>query len=301
MRRVTIIGLACVAAMALAGNARAEDKVTFKKAYVPGSYKSTLVFLKEGKTKAGENELASKTEVTMAMAWKVAAPDKDGTTALTLQFKRFALSFTVSGQTQAYDSDKPDANTMPPGSNMAEMFGKLVKAVITATVAQDGKVKDVTGLDSMWDELAKANPDVSMQAGFMKKQIGDAMIRGMIEKLVSVAPDKPVGVGEEWSIELPVEIPVAGKITVKSTYTLKALEDGNKTAVIDAKGRSASQPENPNAPAPKVTMDVTGSMKVAVDNPLLISGESTTRQKLETPQLTADVTEKTTIKIEKAE
>ena len=311
MKRIAIAAVVLAACGALAAsNAWADDKVSLKPKYVPGSYVQTITTDGSAKMKMGDRDMETKTTMVMTLSMTVAAPDGDGVKKITMKFKRVQMNISAAGQTFAVDTDKPAAEGEEgPAAKMGDVFSKLSKAEIIVAIAADESIKGVTGLDKLWDEMAKADPAMAAQAAGMKKSLGDVMIKNMMKRSTASYPDKPVGVGDVWTTELPMpmEMPGLGKTTVKMTNTLKAIEGDGKVAVTSVKGKletekapAATAPEGDTAPIqPKITMDMDGTMRLNGENILLSSSEINIKGVVELGNgMTSDITTKVTSKSE---
>ena len=76
----------------------------------------------------------------------------------------------------------------------------------------------------------------------MKQQFGDQAMKELMEQMIGVYPDEPVGVGDSWSKRSVVSRGLAA--IVNNTWTLKSRENG--VAVLDVQ---ATVEPNPDAPA----------------------------------------------------
>jgi hypothetical protein len=275
MTRRLAVCVTWLAAAVLTANARADDKVALKAKYVPGDYVQTVSTVTAAKGDLGVVAVVNKTELTIDIAMTIAPPDDQGHKKATYQFRRIRMSTELGGRKVSYDSSQP-AGDDPTSQNLAKIYGPLTKTKIAVVIGADEKVKEVSGLDKMWDDLAKTDPGLAAA----KQSLGDESVKKKVEQAFASLPDRPVGVGDEWVVATPLDLPPLGKTELKSTHRLKAFEVGGKVAVIDFTGRLASpKPPDPAAKPPdnQMTTQIDGTMKVNVDNPLLTEFTSTTK------------------------
>jgi len=107
--------------------------------------------------------------------------------------------------------------------------------------APDHKLDKVTGMDEVWDKLAKALPGAQQLAQQMKQGMGDdAMKQMMNQSLTGFLPSKPVKPGESWKSDQSQNLPGLGNLKLTGTVTFVGVEDreGRKQAKLlwDGKG-----------------------------------------------------------------
>jgi hypothetical protein len=221
----------------------AGPKVTLKQRFPTGTYQMTMSMNGEQTTTVdGQAQPTQQMSQSFVMSMVVGEPDKDGARTMQMGFTQVKQNITMGAQTMAYDStgpaDKQDAN-------LARTMGPMVKARIDVKIGADDKIQSATGLNAMWDQMAKDTPEMARFAEQMKGQMGDAAIKEMVTKAADMFPAQPVGPGDEWKPILKFNIPVVGELEIKQTCKLLDVETApaGKTAVIQYDGTAQSTKE----------------------------------------------------------
>lgn len=169
----------------------------------------------------------------------------DGTAVVQVTFD--SIRFKQEGPTGEvdYDSSNP-----PPAESAHPMVTALVALVgqgFSVDLTSKGEAARVEGADQLVARMMEKielpmpalQPVVEQQ---LKQQFGDQAMKEMMEQMVGVYPDEPVGVGDSWSKRRVVSRGLAA--IMNNTWTLKSRENG--VAVLDV--QSTVGP-NPDAPA----------------------------------------------------
>jgi hypothetical protein len=252
--------LAFAAAALLAGLALSQqpsvEKFTIPRVYKPGSYLITQQVDMDQEISRGDAPATTqRVSMTMVAGLVVEKPDASGDRKMVMKFRRFKQQMAMGpGMTIAYDSDDPPEKRP---MELDSVFGALLKARISMTMGADGQVKKVEGLSELWDAMAKGNPAMAQMAEMMKKQMGDAWATEMTS--LFPGPDKPVGIGEQWTVQRKLAVPMLGPATLEMKSTLKEVQKGpgGQTAVINFVG-SLRTTEPTTATAGPVQMTVQG-------------------------------------------
>ena len=169
----------------------------------------------------------------------------DGTAVIQVSYD--SVQYHVEGPMGKIDYDSsnpPPADEIHP---MAQGFAALVGEGFRMDLTPQGRATRVEGADQLLDRLAD-RIDVPSEAlrttlkQQMEKQFGDQALKEMIEQMMGIYPDHPVGVGDSWSKKMVVTVGMP--TVVNNTWTLKSRQDG--VAFIDV--QSTVEP-NPDAGA----------------------------------------------------
>jgi len=157
-----------------------------------------------------------------------------------------------------YDSSNPPA-IIPP---MAMGFAALVGQSFSMMISPDGHIIDVQGVDAMLTHVMKKLdiPEGPMKVSIeesLKNQFGDQALTEIMESMMAIYPEKPVGIGDSWTRK--VVISKGFPMILDNTWTLKDRKGG--VAIIEV-----SSTVNPNPEAAPIEM---GTMRLSYD----ISGE----------------------------
>jgi len=233
------------------------DKVLLKQKFTPGVWTmSTTMAGEQSVTVDGNAQPAQQMSQTFVWVQDISQPDKDGAKTLQMSLKQVKQSMNVGAQSAAYDSTGP-ADKQDP--NFARVLGPILKAKIVAKIGADGKVASVTGLNEIWDAVAKDTPEMATFATQMKTQMGDNAIKDMITKSSEMLPEKAVGAGDDWQPTMKFNLPLAGECEVKQNCKLTEIQaaTAGKIAVIQYEG---------NGKSTKETTTQMGAVTVTVQN-----------------------------------
>lgn len=147
------------------------------------------------------------------------------------------------------------STTIEPTDTLSRIMYKMMKAITQGTfkviMSKQGRVLEVTGIESLLDGMMAQFPTLpDAQKEQLKQQMaqsfGDKSLRGSIEMATAIFPDKPVAIGETWSVEvlnngsMPVKMNTQFVLSeVTSThYLLKgnAKVETDKTATSQSNG-----------------------------------------------------------------
>ena len=143
-------------------NPGGEPKVTFKQAYPPGKYVMTQIqTMSQHLTgKDLDQELSWSTTVDMMM--EVSEPDLDGRKTIKMGFTRWQAD---QGGI-LIDTDDPPVRSMGAAlgtetarRTMDKLYRALLEAQLTIEIDAQGKVTKVTGIEEMFDAVARAVPE----------------------------------------------------------------------------------------------------------------------------------------------
>lgn len=283
MTRTWAITAAMVLGMGSLLLADEPEKVTFKPVYKPGKYVMTTNMEANQTVKTAARQIEQSTTNLIVYGLDVAKPDAQGDTAMLVTYRRFKQETKIDGKVQlSYDSDSPAEKQ---DASARAIFEPLLKAQVKIVAAADGTIKSASGMDAMWDSLVaanKSNPQMAAIFEGMKASMGDKMLKESFGQSAKALPQKPVAVGESWTMDLA--LPMFGQAKMQTKSTLKSVEAGPpRLAVVEFTGKlNTDQPTTAKVGPSEVTiakidMDTSGTNKIDLDSGIVISGES--RQK----------------------
>lgn len=228
-------GLACAAHPAspqlkadTAASSPAGQKISFRRTWQSGNYlMSVRTDMAQSFTGANAAQLQKqniKNDVEMAL--QVGKPDAQGDVVVAIKYQRFVMNVQSDAMTMAYDSNDPPEKQDP---NLKAVYGPMLGAQLELVQAPDGTIKSASGLDKMWDKLIQGNkndPQMARTMEAMKKQMGDDMLKQMISPSAQSLPVRPVAVGESWSNDIKIAVPVLGPAQLQMKSTLKEVQPG---------------------------------------------------------------------------
>ncbi len=215
--------------LAIGAVAVAQEKVTLKAKREPGAYVMTMT--SDGATNVtGARNVKQKTSTLIAMEMTADKPTAEGQ-VIHVTYKRFKLNVSNPMMSVTYDSANPASAESP----LAPTYKAMLDKTVDVTLAADGAVKDVEGVDQLFDEVTRDNPQMAQAAAQMKQQFGKGMFVQMFESTSKSLPAKPVGPGDTWTVNEKMTMPTAGMGNIKIDYKLKEIKDG--IAYIDFTGK----------------------------------------------------------------
>ncbi len=156
--------------------------------------------------------------------------DKD----IKVTYNRLFMKSTAMGNTMNLDSDEADSTKKNP-------FAGLKGASFYMTVASNGGVKTVAGIDKMLDNVAgKMTSDTTKLKAVknaMSKQFNAEAVKQTMESSFKIYPEKPIKIGDSWTVDTKLQMSMP--IETITQYTLKEV-NGN-TAVLSVKGNLISK------------------------------------------------------------
>ncbi len=238
------INQACAVVLLLASTALARDKVALEARFPEGRYLlGTSTTMTQKVTADGEPQPDQRVEQAFTLGLDVSAPDDAGTQTVALTYRAFKQIVRMGRETVAYDSADPPDEQDP---SMARAIGPMMKTTITVRLGPGAEVREATGLDALWERLAKENPPLAPLFAEMRASMGNDMIENLLGHAARFLPAGPVAVGDTWQVRRNLSVPVAGTSAMTFECTLASLEDDGKTAVITLDGASATGPGRPS-------------------------------------------------------
>lgn len=169
-------------------------------------------------------------------------------------------SVANNGQTLEYNSGDPTSDM----NDFSKVYSTLVGKKITVKVSQDGKVKEVMGVDKIIDEVLKElniknNKEEEEIQKMIVEQFGDEALRKQVENITSVYPDEPVKVGDSW--EKKTDVSSEYPLQAESKYTLKESKDGMSEIMVESKVKTKDDAEPLILGNIKISYDIEGTQK----------------------------------------
>ena len=178
------------------------------------------------KNTAMGQEMSSETEMNMKYLMEVVEKTSQETQA---QFTYQDISYIVTSpmMKMGYDSKNPIETPSDMDKMLDKMFGTLIGKPFTLTIAPDGSVKSVTGMDAIVENMSKAvdadGQIAAQMSGAIKQQFSENAIKNMFEQSLKTYPDKTVKAGDSWTVENTADISNMN-LKMKNKYTLKEIK-----------------------------------------------------------------------------
>lgn len=149
-------------------------------------------------------------------------------------YNRIRIKSAGMGNELILDSDTEEAGKPNP-------FSGLKNASFSMLISPNGSVKSVSGVDKMVNDMVTKITTDTAQIKAVKaslaKQFNAEVIKQTMESALKIFPEKPVKLGDSWTISSKLNITMPIESTV--TYTLKEVK-GN-VAVLSIKGNLLSK------------------------------------------------------------
>ena len=189
-------------------------------------------------------------------------------------YKDVEFFMSAAMMKMAYSSKTPNENPSDMDKTVGKMFGSFIGKSFTITVASDGSVKEVSGMEAIADEMIKSiatDGQIATQiATSLKPQFSDGNMKNAFEQSLKIYPEKAVKTGESWDVEQ--EFGIAGMSSSnKAKYTLKDVK--KNVATIDVASTMKMKPETQGMTG-DLTGTQTGVMQVDVKTGIPVSSDT---------------------------
>jgi hypothetical protein len=230
---VTVVALIVLAA----SWAQAQAPVTLVYKWKQGEAVTYTTTLKTDSTMSGMPGMDGVTlEQTMTQRIKLlpAAVAADGTVTLQQTIEAVRVEMTTPMGKIAYDSTDATSGQDEPSAALGRVFGGIVGATLSVTMAADGAVQRIDGAQKVVDKVTQDLPpgrSGAQMAQSLQSVLSDEAIRASLEQSFPRLPRQVVQPGDTWNGRISLGSDVAGRITGTQTMTLKSVDGG--VATID--------------------------------------------------------------------
>jgi hypothetical protein len=249
-----------------------EPRVTLKLKLRPGQYNMSIIedvtqnIQIQGKTHVEEHTRTSWFEL------YASEPKSSDLTTCKVSTKRIKGKGNQFG---SFDTDDPRSLR----NKAAQFMAWQLNYDFFLNFSPDGEFVSASGLDEMWDSLAKKEPSAASFVNQMKEVIGNEFAAEFLYGSAYMSlPDNPVGVGAIWHKKVPKTISMMGNATYDSENELIKLEstpDGQiahikHTGRITNNGKGNSQIGSVSMVIKEVDMKIEGLIQMNIDKGLLV-------------------------------
>ena len=158
----------------------------------------------------------------------------DGSVTLRQIFQSVRMESSGPMGKVVVDSSVADPGTDPATQGMRKVLDAMVGESVVIAMSPDGTVRNITGGPSLADKIARvaaADPAARQAGQAIRSQLSDEAIRTTIEQTFPKLSAPPVKPGDTWMGQLAMGNPAIGRITGRSTFTLRAVEGGADASV----------------------------------------------------------------------
>jgi hypothetical protein len=227
--------------------------------------------LKQGQTynelitidqKISQEAMGTKQDISQTVEFVITLKTKkvesNGDMTVDFAYKSIKFKQESAGGKIEFDSANPPKESNPVMKVFTAMVGKNVEMIITS----NGKVKPISGLEKITSGLmevsgAKEVPEQNAIKETIDKNFSDESFSSMIKNFAGMLPEKPVSIGESWSVtsETSKDLPMI----ISTTNTLKSVKGGK--AIVGLNGTVKPNPKsNPSTMGNmKMNYDMTGA------------------------------------------
>jgi hypothetical protein len=202
-----------------------------------------VVYRNSLKTASTMSGIASLPEVTIEQTMTqqirllAAAVSPDGSVTLHQTTEAVRVEMAAPAGKVVYDSADPKSAGDNEGSAaLAKVFGGVVGATISITMAPNGAVQRVDGIQRVLDKILQDAPEERRTAALMqslKSVLSDEAVRASLEQSFPRMPPQPVKPGDTWTGKIALGSSAIGRISGTQTFTLKSV-DGNRATIAVA-------------------------------------------------------------------
>lgn len=157
-----------------------------------------------------------------------------------VRFSSLAMSISTPAQMLEFSSEKNNPNDI-----VSSIFSKMKDKPFEIKLSQQGKVTEVRNLNSLYNNIFDSFPQLSdQQKEQIKAQVtqsfGENSIKGNIEMLSAIFPEKEVVVGDKWTNKGELQTNI--KAELQNKYELK--ESNKEYYIIAGNSDIQSSPSN---------------------------------------------------------
>ena len=188
-------------------------------------YEYQTEMIQISKNAAMGQEMTSETEISMKYLMEVVEKSTDEIQTV-FTYQDISYIITSPMMKMGYDSKNTIENPSDMDKILEQIFSTLIGKPFTLTIAPDGSVKSVTGMDAIAENMSQSvgNDQIAAQLTVaIKQQFSEDAIKRVFEQSLKIYPDNPVKVGNSWNVNNAIEISGMGTNT-KTKYTLKAVK-----------------------------------------------------------------------------
>ena len=133
---------------------------------------------------------------------------------LEVAYIELSVSMTTPNGEVKFSTLKPDDDK--------DIFSKLLKHLVNhpfyITMQNDGMIKKVRGVDSLMAGMTQELPDMdeaqkTQLVNQLKQSYGENSLKGNIEQLTAIFPDKKVKINDEWQDSIQIKSTLSSTIT----------------------------------------------------------------------------------------
>jgi hypothetical protein len=142
---------------------------------------------------------------------------------LEVQYRQLSMVMDMPTGYMEFSSDNANGDDI-----MSAMLNGMMNTPFGVTMTRQGKVTEVRGIHKLFNTAFEKYSLTEQQKqeimNSLSQTFGNESFKANLEMFTYVFPSGPVSVGDKWTTETTTVSTMAA--TVKSTYTLDAIDDG---------------------------------------------------------------------------
>jgi len=176
------------------------------------------------------------TSQTMTQVLKYAAEEvaADGSATVRQTFQSIRMETVNPSGKFVIDSGVPETSQNPMVEGMRAVLAAMAGESVVIELAPDGAVRRVEGASRIADKVSKvmaADPAAAQAGQGIRTSLSDEALKTTLEQTFPRLSGPPVKAGDQWQGALAMGNPAIGRISGRSTFTLKAIEGAADAAV----------------------------------------------------------------------
>ena len=176
------------------------------------------------------------TSQTMTQVLQYAAEEvaPDGSATVRQTFQSIRMETVNPNGKFVIDSGVRETSQNRMVEGMRAVLAAMAGESVVIELAPDGAVRRVEGASRIADKVSKvmaADPAAAQAGQGIRTSLSDEALKTTLEQTFPRLSGPPVKVGDQWQGALAMGNPAIGRITGRSTFTLKAIEGAADAAV----------------------------------------------------------------------
>jgi hypothetical protein len=186
--------------------------------------------------------------------------NSDGSLDLKVTYKTVKIDQDLGMMTMKFDSEHPENNEP---AEMVENFKNLIGKSMEVKMSNKGEVLDFKTKGSLFEGVFDNVPNGETMEAQMEAQFGEESMKQALSQMVGFYPEKPVKVGDTWTMKRSVKAGMT--MDIETTYTLKSRKSG--VAFLDFSGKVKTDPSNSTIEMMGMNMsyDLAGTQKGTIE------------------------------------
>jgi hypothetical protein len=172
--------------------------------------------------------------MTQVLNYVVEDAAADGSATLRQTFQSIRMETVNPTGKFVIDSAVRETSQNPMVEGMRGVLAAMAGESVVIELAPDGAVRRVDGASRIADKVSKvmaANPAAAQAGQGLRTSLSDEALKTTLEQTFPRLSGPPVKVGDQWQGSLAMGNPAIGRITGRSTFTLKAIDGAGDAAV----------------------------------------------------------------------